>query len=151
MRLYFTAPRFSSEPTRRQTGSGCPRWGLQSLWAGHSVAPTAALVGSTSFAIGADDYRKLFNSIVGEDFSTEDIMNAGDRIWNLERVYNLSVGIDPSQDTLPKRLLSEPMPAGPTKGHVHRLAEMLGQYYAERGWSEQGVPTQEKLADLQIA
>lgn len=105
----------------------------------------------TSFAIGADDYRGLFNAIVGEDFSTEDIMNAGDRIWNLERVYNLSVGIDPSQDTLPKRLLSEPMPAGPTKGHVHRLAEMLPQYYAERGWSEQGVPTEEKLADLQIA
>ena len=104
----------------------------------------------TSFAIGADDYRGLFNAIVGEDFSTEDIMDAGDRIWNLERVYNLSVGIDPSQDTLPKRLLSEPMPAGPTKGHVHRLGEMLGQYYAERGWSEQGIPTQEKLADLQI-
>ncbi|KKK59519.1 hypothetical protein LCGC14_3033590, partial [marine sediment metagenome] len=104
----------------------------------------------TSFAIGADDYRALFNAIVGEDFSTEDIMNAGDRIWNLERVYNLSVGIDPSQDTLPKRLLSEPMPAGPTKGHVHRLGEMLGQYYAERGWSEQGIPTEEKLADLQI-
>ncbi len=105
----------------------------------------------TSFAIGADDYRGLFNAIVGEDFSTEDIMAAGDRIWNLERVYNLSVGIDPGQDTLPKRLLSEPMPAGPTKGHVHRLGEMLGQYYAERGWSEQGIPTPEKLADLQIA
>lgn len=105
----------------------------------------------TSFALCGDDYRDLFNAIVGEDWSTEDILTVGERIWNLERTYNLSLGIDPGQDTLPKRLLSEPIPSGPSKGHVHRLSELLPQYYQERGWSEDGVPGKAKLSELQIA
>ena len=104
----------------------------------------------TSFAIGADDYKDLFNTIVGEDFSTDDIMKAGERIWNLERMYNLQVGIG-HQDTLPKRLLEEPIPDGPSKGHVHRLSELLPQYYKERGWSTEGIPTEVKLYELRIA
>ena len=105
----------------------------------------------TSFAIGADDYKDLFNAIVGEDFSTDDIMQAGDRIWNLERMYNLQAGVSPDQDTLPKRLLKEPIPEGPSKGHVHRLSELLPQYYEQRGWSAEGIPTEAKLSELQIA
>ena len=105
----------------------------------------------TSFAIGADDYKDLFNAIAGENWTTEETLDAGDRIWNLERMYNLKAGVDPSQDTLPKRLLAEPMPSGPSKGHVHRLGELLPQYYAERGWSADGVPTEKKLAELQLS
>lgn len=104
----------------------------------------------TSFAIGADDYKDLFNAIVGEQWTTEEILAAGDRIWNLERMYNLKAGIDPTQDTLPKRLLEDPMPSGPSEGHVHRLEELLPQYYSERGWSKDGVPTEAKLAELQL-
>jgi aldehyde:ferredoxin oxidoreductase len=51
---------------------------------------------------------------------------------------------------MPKRLLEDPIPDGPSKGHVHRLAELLPQYYAERGWSEEGIPTEAKLAKLGI-
>ena len=105
----------------------------------------------TSFAIGADDYKDLFNAIAGENWTTEETLDAGDRIWNLERMYNLKAGVDPSQDTLPKRLLTEPMPSGPSKGHVHRLGELLPQYYAERGWSADGIPTEKKLAELQLS
>ena len=105
----------------------------------------------TSFAIGADDYKDLFNAIVGEDFSTDDIMKAGERIWNLERVYNLGVGVGPEQDTLPRRLLEEGISDGPSKGHVHRLSELLPQYYKERGWSSEGIPTEAKLGELGIA
>ena len=105
----------------------------------------------TSFAINADDYKDLFNAIVGEDYSTDDIMNAGDRIWNLERVYNLQAGVGPDQDTLPRRLLKEAIAEGPSKGHVHRLSELLPQYYKERGWSAEGMPTDVKLAELEIS
>ena len=105
----------------------------------------------TSFAIGADDYKDLFNTVVGEDFSTDDIMKAGERIWNLERVYNLGVGVGPEQDTLPRRLLEEGISDGPSKGHVHRLSELLPQYYKERGWSSEGIPTEAKLGELGIA
>ena len=79
------------------------------------------------------------------------MLAAGDRIWNLERLFNLAAGIDPSEDTLPKRLLTEPIPEGPSKGHVHRLAELLPQYYEGRGWDSKGVPRQETLAVLGLA
>jgi aldehyde:ferredoxin oxidoreductase len=105
----------------------------------------------TSFALGADDYRDMFNAIAGQDLTTESLLQAGDRIWNLERMFNLKAGVGPDQDRLPKRLVSEPIPSGPCKGHVHRLPELLPEYYKERGWDEKGLPTEEKLAELEIA
>ena len=105
----------------------------------------------TSFALGADDYRDMFNAIAGQDLTTESLLQAGDRIWNLERMFNLKAGISPDQDKLPRRLLSEPIASGPCKGHVHRLPELLPEYYKERGWDEQGLPTEKKLAELAIA
>jgi aldehyde:ferredoxin oxidoreductase len=105
----------------------------------------------TSFALGADDYKNMFNAIVGENWTTEDILEAGERIWNLERTFNMKAGIGPDQDKLPKRLVAEPIPDGPCKGNVNRLAELLPEYYEQRGWDEKGVPTQDKLAALGIA
>ncbi len=105
----------------------------------------------TSFALGADDYRDLFNAIAGQDLTTEELWKTGDRIWNLERMFNLKAGIAPDQDRLPKRLVSEPIPSGPCKGNVHRLPELLPEYYKERGWDEKGLPTKEKLTELAIA
>ena len=105
----------------------------------------------TSFALGPDDYRDMFNAVTGSDLSTEELVAAGDRIWNLERTFNLKAGIGPDQDTLPKRLLEEPIPDGPAKGQVNRLAEMLPEYYEQRGWGEDGVPTEEKLAELGLS
>ena len=104
----------------------------------------------TSFALGADDYKDMFNAIVGQDWTKETLLEAGDRIWNIERNFNLKAGIAPDQDTLPRRLLTEPIPKGPCKGHVHRLPELLPEYYKERGWNEQGLPTDAKLAQLNI-
>ncbi|MBL7134439.1 MAG: aldehyde ferredoxin oxidoreductase family protein, partial [Phycisphaerae bacterium] len=66
----------------------------------------------TSFAYGPDDYRDLLNAVIGTDLTTEEMMTAGERIWNLERTFNLKAGIEADQDTLPKRLLTEPIPAG---------------------------------------
>ena len=105
----------------------------------------------TSFALGADDYRDMFNAIAGQDLTTESLLQAGDRIWNLERMFNLNAGVGPEQDKLPRRLLAEPISSGPCKGHVHRLPELLPEYYKERGWDEKGLPTEEKLAQLEIA
>ncbi len=102
----------------------------------------------TSFALGADDYRDLYNAIVGDEVSSEELLRAGERIWNLERMFNLEAGIEPEQDTLPKRLLKEPIPEGPSKGNVHHLDALLPEYYKERGWAEDGRPTRERLAEL---
>ncbi len=105
----------------------------------------------TSFAFSPDDYRDLYTAIVGEDWTTEEMLATGERIWNLERVYNLDAGIAPDQDTLPKRLLTEPIPEGPAAGQLHHLAELLPEYYKERGWSGEGIPTPEKLSALALA
>jgi len=105
----------------------------------------------SSFALGPDDYRDMFNAIVGEDWTTEQMLEAGERIWNLERTFNLKAGVRPEEDKLPRRLVDEPISDGPSKGHVHHLAELLPEYYKERGWSEKGLPSEEKLAQLGIA
>lgn len=99
----------------------------------------------TSFAMGAPDYAAMYGAAIGDDYTAEDVLTAGERIWNIERLYNLSAGIDPSQDTLPKRLLKDPIAEGPSKGNVARLSELLPEYYELRGWSEDGIPTQERV------
>jgi len=104
----------------------------------------------TSFALNADDYTALFNAFAGRNLTTEQLLLAGDRIYNLERRFNLAAGIDPSADTLPKRVLSEPVSQGPSKGHIAELDKLLPQYYKERGWDTSGIPTSAKLARLGI-
>ena len=104
----------------------------------------------TSFALGADDYADLYNAVSGINISGNDFIEAGERIWNLERLFNLKAGIDPSQDTLPKRLLEDPIAEGPSKGCVNKLSETLPEYYKVRGWSEEGLPTEERLEVLGI-
>ena len=96
--------------------------------------------------------------VAGKDFDEQTIIGemAAQLIeeklgLTVERKFNLDAGIDASQDTLPKRLLSEPIPEGPSRGAVNRLEEMLPGYYAERGWDENGVPTPEKLEALGLA
>ncbi|NYE56668.1 aldehyde ferredoxin oxidoreductase family protein [Carboxydothermus ferrireducens] len=149
VRGYLISPEILGSPEKidRFALEGKANWAklFQDLTA---VIDSLGLCLFTSFALNADDYRELFNYIVGENYTTEDILTAGERIWNLERVFNLKAGIDASQDTLPKRLLEEPVPDGPSKGHKHRLAELLPEYYKVRGWDEKGVPTAEKLQAL---
>ena len=152
VRGYLISPEILGLPERldRFSLEGKATWvkAFQDLTA---VIDSLGLCLFTSFAVNADDYTDMFNTIVGTEYSTEDMMKAGDRIWNLERMYNLRAGVGPDQDTLPSRLLKEPIPEGPSKGHVHRLSELLPQYYEERGWSTEGVPTKGKLAELEIS
>ncbi|CAB49871.1 aldehyde ferredoxin oxidoreductase [Pyrococcus abyssi] len=114
-----------------------------------ALIDAAGLCLFTTFGLGADDYRDMLNAALGWDFSTEDYLKIGERIWNAERLFNLKAGLDPlKEDTLPKRLLEEPMPEGPNKGHVVRLKEMLPRYYKLRGWTEDGRIPEEKLKEL---
>lgn len=105
----------------------------------------------TSFALNAGDYADLLNAVCGTAYVADDVLELGDRIWNIEKVFNLKAGIDPSQDTLPRRLLEDAIPDGPSKGWVSKLSEMLPEYYKVRGWGENGAPTPEKLKALGIS
>ncbi|HUU90324.1 MAG TPA: aldehyde ferredoxin oxidoreductase family protein, partial [Phycisphaerae bacterium] len=151
VRGYLISPEILGVPEKLDPLSieGKAVWckGFQDLTA---VIDSLGLCLFTSFALGADDYRDIFNATVGAELTSDELVAAGERIWNLERLFNLKAGISPDQDTLPKRLLTEPISEGPAKGHVHRLGELLPEYYKERGWSAEGVPTDEKLAELAL-
>ena len=104
-----------------------------------------------TFAIGADEIHALLVPATGIEYTKESMLKAGERIWNLERLFNLKAGLSSKDDTLPKRLLEEPLPEGPAKGQVVRLSEMLPEYYQLRGWDENGVPAKEKMRELNLA
>jgi len=76
------------------------------------------------------------------------VMQAAERVYNLERMFILKAGS--TEDTLPPRMLHEPLPDGPAKGRVVELDKMLPEFYQLRGWDAQGWPTKEKLAELEL-
>jgi aldehyde:ferredoxin oxidoreductase len=98
-----------------------------------------------------DAVPALLKTATGADYTKESVMLAGERIWNIERLFNLKAGLTAKDDTLPNRILEEPMPSGPSEGNVVRLGEMLPEYYQARGWDKDGVPTAEKLAELGLS
>ncbi len=87
----------------------------------------------------------------GVPYTLDDFVKAGERTWNLERLWNLKAGLTAADDTLPQRLLKEGHKSGPAKGVVVHLDQMLPVYYKARQWDEQGVPTREKLLELGLA
>jgi aldehyde:ferredoxin oxidoreductase len=102
----------------------------------------------TTFGIGLPEISNMLRTCTGWEMTDEEILGAGDRIWNLEKLYNMGQGFTKKDDTLPPRLLHEPLPEGPAKGKVCELDVMLKEYYQLRGWDEMGVPTKEKLVAL---
>lgn len=100
-------------------------------------------------AMNEDNCRALIEAATGYDMGGhQGFMRTGERIFNLERLFNLKAGLSSKDDTLPSRMLHEPMPDGPAKGLVVHLDQMLPEYYRLRGWSTEGVPTPAKLRDL---
>ncbi|MBW2669812.1 MAG: aldehyde:ferredoxin oxidoreductase, partial [Deltaproteobacteria bacterium] len=85
----------------------------------------------------------------GWDFGVDEFRKIGERIYNLERAFNIREGLTRADDTLPKRLLEDPLPEGPAEGHVNNLDILLDPYYEFRGWDKAtGKPTPEKLSEL---
>ena len=104
----------------------------------------------TSGSWEVEDYQKLIDSACEGDWTVERLLTIGERVWNLERQFNLAAGFTAKDDTLPKRLLEVPAPSGTAKGRVNELGKMLPEYYAARGWTTDGVPTNETLARLDL-
>ncbi|HNX92279.1 MAG TPA: aldehyde ferredoxin oxidoreductase family protein [Syntrophomonas sp.] len=103
-----------------------------------------------TFALGLPEISAQLRTATGLDLSDEEYLLSGERVWNMERLFNLRAGFTTKDDTLPPRLLKEPMKGGPHEGKVVRLDIMLPEYYSLRGWDEQGVPTEEKLSELSL-
>ncbi len=93
---------------------------------------------------------QVLNFATGAGYDAETVLEAGERIFNLERLFLMEAGFTNQDDTLPKRMLKEPLSEGPAKGHVVYLDKMLPEFYKLRGWDENGIPTPEKLESLGI-
>jgi aldehyde:ferredoxin oxidoreductase len=92
----------------------------------------------------------LLNAVTGEGYSGQRVLTIGERISNLQRLFNLRAGMDPAEDRLPPRIL-EATSTGPIAGKVPNIAEQLREYYQVRGWSEEGLPLPERLEALGLA
>lgn len=103
----------------------------------------------TSFALGAEEYAAIFNAATGNNLSAEELMEYGERIYSMERLFNQKAGMRPEDDNLPKRMLEEESTSEGSKDMVNRLGEMLPEYYKLRGWVD-GFPTEETLVRLGI-
>ncbi|MBN1829687.1 MAG: aldehyde ferredoxin oxidoreductase family protein [Deltaproteobacteria bacterium] len=102
----------------------------------------------TTFGMDAANYAELLTAATGIPYSEASLVQAGERIWNLERLWNQKAGFTAKDDTLPKRFLTEQIPSGPSKGEVNDLHKMLPEYYQLRGWDSEGNPSKEKLKEL---
>lgn len=89
----------------------------------------------------------MMEMVTASGITDTDLLKAGERIFNLERMFNLKAGLSGADDTLPARMLEQPL-AG---GQVSRIAEMLPEYRRLRGWDDEGIPGDEKLAELGLA
>lgn len=103
--------------------------------------------------IACQNTADLVNAATGMSFSAADIQRIGERLNNVARLFNIGAGFTRKDDTFPKRILTEPIKAGASKGQLisqQNLDEMLDEYYADRGWDKNGTPTAAKLKELGI-
>jgi aldehyde:ferredoxin oxidoreductase len=117
------------------------------------VAACDAYTMCSFVSVGVTDstISNLISSATGIEIAPEEIYRTGERISNIERMYNCREGIRRKDDTLPKRLLSETLPSGPTKGKTINLDKMIDDYYGLLGWDPRtGIPTSEKLREMKL-
>ncbi len=115
----------------------------------HAFSDSLDLCKFSAFAEGAEEYAAQYSAMVGVPFTMDDVLVAGERIYNLERHYNNLAGFREGSDYLPKRFTEEPSTMPGSEGHVCELDLMLDEYYTARGW-ENGVVPESKLQELGV-
>ena len=102
------------------------------------------------FAISIDTFKDMLNIINGLDYTEDELLKVGTRIYNLERKFNSEAGFSRKDDMLPSRFLEEELSEGASRNRVVQLDEMLDKYYKLRGWDENGILTEETLKKFEI-
>ena len=115
-----------------------------------AAVDSAGICVFTTFGWTLNDIAPQLDAAIEGGWSPERMLEVGERIWNMERIFNNRAGFTAKDDTLPPRLLNEAAQTGPAKGLVAGLAKMLPEYYALRGWTPEGVPTNETMSKLAL-
>lgn len=113
-----------------------------------AVVDSSGICLFNTFAFGGPEILEYLKAAAGIEMTLEELMKTGERIWNLERLFNLKAGLTGKDDKLPERLVKESVSEGPAKGRVVELDKMLPEYYQLRGWDKEGIPTKERLKEL---
>jgi len=128
------------------------KWNQDNRAATCGCAPMCGFIMDMALAgVCQQNTASLVNALSGSDYSAEDVSTCGERVNNVARIYNIREGFTRADDKLPERLMTEPLKDGGAKGSYipqNELDFMLDEYYEERGWTREGVPTKEKLISL---
>ncbi len=100
--------------------------------------------------VSPDDIAAWVTAVTGWDFSADELITAGERLFNLKRKINVGLGISRKDDTLPPRLLVHDRLEGAAAGSLPHLGKLLHEYYNLRGWSPEGIPDQKTYQRLDI-
>jgi len=107
-----------------------------------------------TYVKGYEDLVALYSAVTGIEMSPEELQKAGERINNLGRLINIREGLTRKDDTLPWKVMHVPIPdEGPSKGSFvsqEELDLLLDDYYEVRGWNKEGIPTLEKVKELEM-
>ncbi len=148
VRGYMISPEVLGLPEQldRETVEGKAQWAkiFQDLT---SVIDSMGMCLFSSFALGAPEYAALLNAGTGTNYDVNGLLEVGDRIYNLERMFNKAAGMKPEDDRLPKRIAEDEIVNGPSKGMSSKIKLTLPQYYEARGWKD-AFPTEETLKRL---
>ena len=115
-----------------------------------AAVDSAGICVFTTFAWSLDDIAPQIDAACEGSWSTEKLLEVGERVWNLERKYNNDAGFTAADDRLPQRLMKDAAKTGPAKGLTSGLDKMLPEYYEVRGWTPDGIPTNETLSRLTL-
>ncbi len=106
--------------------------------------------GFASSFVDVGDYYRALSYVTGIRYDRRAFLRAGERVFNLERLFNLREGFTSRDDALPLRFIGEPFREGPIAGKVVPMSKMLPRYYSLRKWSPEGIPTVQGLGKLGI-
>jgi len=120
----------------------------------HYNAIKFSLILCDFWALSMDTMSEMVSCVLGREVPTADLEKAGERVWNLLRLFNVREGFKVADDSLPARIFKDPLKSGTPAGRVlprEQFDSMLREYYQLRGWDSEGVPTPEKLKELELS
>ena len=148
-RAYLVAPEILRKPKAIDPYTLAGKAGHTKIFQDRFAAVDSLVVCKFAFfGAGEEEYANILSAVTGKAYTSEDLMRVGERIWNLERLYNIREGFSKADDTLPQRFFKEKV-----NGKVidrEEFLNTLAEYYRMRGWDDDGVPTEGTLERLEI-